>query len=244
LIIVVLLVDLDRLRRLVVELHAQPALRRRDRQLSIAQLAHEVEGLLRRPLVRHAKRVVRDALLDRRTHLRRRAKESIRRHETLDALMRTMEVVGVDEELDPSLTVGEVREDRLREKLVPERLPEALDLAERLRMLRPTLDVTDALASQLLLEFRLASPRRVLPTLVGEDLARSAVGCDSPSQRLHHELASLMVRECVRDEKTRVVVHEAREVQPVVASQQKREDVRLPHLIRLRALEASHRMLA
>lgn len=188
------------MRRLVVELHTQPSLRRRDRQLSIAETAHEVEGLSRRPLVRHAKRVVRDALLDRGTHLRCRAKETIRRHETLDALMRTVEVVGVDEEFDAPLTVGEVRKDRLGEKLVPECLPEALDLAERLRMLRTALDVPDALASQLLLEFSLAAPRRVLATLVGENLARRAVGSDAASQRLHHELAALMVRQRVRDD--------------------------------------------
>lgn len=236
--------ELDRLRRLVVDLHAQPSLRRRDRQLAIAELAHEIEGLSRRSLVRHAKRVVGDALLDRGTHLRSRAEESVRRHQALDALMRTMEVVGVDEELDAALAVGEVREDRLREKLVPERLPEALDFAERLRVLRPALDVSDAFASKLLLEFGLAAPRRVLATLVGEDLARRAVGGDATSQRLHHELAALVVRKCVRDDEARVVVHEAGEVEPVVSSQQKREDVGLPELVRLRSLEATHRMLA
>jgi hypothetical protein len=236
--------NLDRLRRLVVELHAQPSLRRRDRQLAIAELAHEVEGLSRRPLVRHAQRVVRDALLDRRAHLGCCAEESIRRHETLDALMGTMEVVRVDEEFDAPLTVGEVGEDGFGEKLIPKRLPKTLDLSERLRMLRAALDVTDAFASQLLLEFRLAPPRRVLSSLVGQDLARRTVRRDAASQRLHHELAPLVVGQRVRDDEARVVVHEAGEVEPIVASKQKREDVRLPELVRLRSLEASHGMLA
>lgn len=53
-----------------------------------------------------------------------------------------------------------------------------------------------------------------------------------------------MVREVVRDDEPRVVVHERREVEPLVTAEQEREDVRLPHLIRLRALEATRWMLA
>jgi hypothetical protein len=41
-----------------------------------------------------------------------------------------------------------------------------------------------------------------------------------------------------------VVVHERRQVQPLVPSQEEGEDVRLPQLIRLCPLESSWRMLA
>jgi hypothetical protein len=41
-----------------------------------------------------------------------------------------------------------------------------------------------------------------------------------------------------------VVVHEARQVQPLVAPEQEREDVRLPQLVGLGALEAPHGVLA
>jgi hypothetical protein len=53
-----------------------------------------------------------------------------------------------------------------------------------------------------------------------------------------------MVRRRVRDDETRVVVHEDRQVHALVASEQKRENVRLPELIRSRPLESTRRMLS
>jgi hypothetical protein len=52
------------------------------------------------------------------------------------------------------------------------------------------------------------------------------------------------MRQRVRHDKARVVVHERRQVQPLVPSQKEGEDVRLPQLIRLCPLESSWRMLA
>ncbi len=158
--------------------------------------------------------------------------------------MGTVEVVGVDEEAEPLRAIGVVREDGAGEKLVPQRLPEALHLADGLRVLRPALDVPDAIASQLALEVRLAPPRRVLPALVGEDLLRSAVGGEAPGERLHHQLRALVVRQRVRDDEARVVVHERRQVEPLMASEQEREDVRLPELVGAGPLEASVRVIA
>ena len=59
----------------------------------------------------------------------------------------------------------------------------------------------------------------------------------------NRSVVSVLMRQCCRDEKARVVVHECRQVQALVASKQKREDVRLPHLIRRRALEAARPVL-
>jgi len=158
--------------------------------------------------------------------------------------VRPLEVVGVDEELNTTLAIGEVRKHRLREKLVPQRLPEALNLPERLRVLRPALDVPDALAAELLLEVRLTPPRRVLAALVGQYLARRAVRRDAATQRLHHQVGLLMVRERPRHEIPRVVVHERRDVEALVSPQEESEDVRLPQLVRLRALEATRTVFA
>jgi hypothetical protein len=58
--------------------------------------------------------------------------------------MRTLEVVVREVVLEPALRIDEVRKHRAAEKLVPQRLPEALDLAECLRMLRSTTNVLDA----------------------------------------------------------------------------------------------------
>lgn len=176
--------------------------------------------------------------------MRRSAEEAVRRHEPLDALVRSLEVVAVDEERDAPAAVGEVGEDRARQKLLPQRLPETLHLAERLRVLRPALDVPDALTPQLALEVRLAPPRRVLPPLVSQNLLGRPVLCDAPSQRLHHELGALMVCERVADDEARVVVHEGRQVQPLVASEQEGEDIGLPELVGRRALEAPLGVLA
>src|SRR5205814_5929976 len=107
-------------------------------------------------------------------------------------LMRAAEVVGLDEEADPPLAVLEVREDRPREKLLPQRLPEALDLAQRLRMVRPALDVPDALAAQLFLEIRVTAPGHVLAPLVRQHLPRSAVLRDPTSQRFQHQRRALV----------------------------------------------------
>lgn len=210
--------ELDRLRCRVAELHAQSGALRRDRQVSIAQPADQIEGLARLLLEGEPQRVVLDVLLDGGAYVRRRAEVPIGGHQSIDALMWPLEVVAVDEKPEPTSAVGEVREDGAREKLLPQGLPESLDLAERLRVLRAALDVADTLTTQLLLEVRLAAPRRVLPPLVRKDLLGRTVVGDPASQRLHHQHRALMVREGEGHDEARVVVHEGRQVQALVAT--------------------------
>ena len=226
------------------ELHLQRVTLRRDGHVAIAEAADEIKRFARRLLARQTHLVVTHALLDRCTHVRRSAEESVRRHETFERLVRALEVVRVDEMHDATVAIGEVRKHRARQKLVPERLPEALDFAERLRMLRPALHVPDAVLAELFFEFRLAAPRGVLPALVRQHFLRRAVLRYPARQRLHHQVRLLVMRERKRHDVPRVVVHEAHEVEPLVLAQQKREDVALPKLIGLRPLEASRRMLA
>jgi hypothetical protein len=232
------------LRLLVSHLHAQAAAGRCDRQVPVAQTADQVEGLACRLLERQAPRVLGDALLDRLTHLRRRPEEAVGRHQALDALVRTLEVVRVHEESEASFAVREVGKHRPTQEFLPQCLPESLHLAQRLRMLRPALDVPNALPTKLLLEVRLPTPRRVLAPLVRQDLLRCPVRRDAAGQCLHHQHRPLMVRERPRHDEARVVIHEGCQVQPLVASEQKREDVRLPHLIGRRPLEATRPVLS
>jgi len=231
-------------RLLVADPDLQSAALGGDAEVAIAESSNEIERFSCRLLVRESHRVGGDVLLHRRAHVWRRAEESIRRNEAVEPLMSALEIVGVHEELDAPVAVSEVREDGAGQKLVPKRLPEALDLAERLRVLGPTLDVADAVRLELTLEVRFATPRRVLPTLVGEDFARLAVSGDAALERLHHELGPLMVSQVVRDDEARMVVHEGGHVEALVAAQQEREDVRLPELIGLRALEPPRRVFA
>jgi hypothetical protein len=173
--IVLLLAKIDRFGLLVAELHLQASSRRRDAHVAVAETPDQVKGLSRRLLVRQPKRVLGDPALDRFTHLRRRAKESVRRHQSRQRLVRSLEIVRLHKQVETPLAIRKIAKHGSGQKLVPQRLPEALNLAECLWMLRPTLDMPHPLPSQLLLEFRLPAPRRVLPPLVRQDFPRHSI---------------------------------------------------------------------
>ncbi len=217
-------------------LQSRPA--RVDAQVLVAQPAHQVEGLARRLLARESERVRGHRRLDRGSHLRRRAEEAIGGRHALEPLVRTLEVVVLHEERRAPLAIVEVGEYRARQELLPHRLPEALDLAAGLRVVRSALHVRDAVALELLLEGGGTPPGRVLPPLVGQDLARGSEVCDAARERLHHERALLVMRHHQAHQVARVIVHEGRHVDALVAAQQEREEIRLPQLVGLGALEA------
>jgi hypothetical protein len=148
------------------------------------------------------------------------------------------EVVGLDEERHTALAVLKVRKDRPREKFLPQRLPKTLDLPQGLRMVRPALDVTDALTMKLGLEIGVSAPGNVLAPLIRQHLSRSAVLRNPPRQRLQDQRRSLVMRHYQRHKVPRVVVHEGGHVKTLMPAQEKREDVRLPELVRLRSLES------
>jgi hypothetical protein len=216
----------------------QAAAARCDREVPVTQAAHEVEGLPWRLLARKTQSVLRHRRLDRRAHLRRGAEEAVRGGKTLHRLVRPLEVVVLNEERGSPLAIIEVGEYGARQELLPHRLPEALDLAAGLRMMRPALHMANAVAAKLLLEPRLAAPGGVLPALVSQDLARRAVVGYGACQSLHHERAPLVVRHHQAHQVARMIIEERRHVDPLVLAQQEGEEIRLPELIRLGALEA------
>lgn len=227
----------------VADVHLQALFARRNRQPLIAQLTDDVKRLPRWLLERQAQLVRRDRTLDLGPHVRRDSKVAVRGHVTVERLMRPLEVVVTHVVLEPPLRILGVREDGATQELVPQRLPEALCLAERLRMLRPTADVVDAPPRQHLLEFGLAAPHRVLPTVVGQDLRRLTVRRVAALEGLHHQRRLLVMRHRVPHDEAAVVIHEHAHVQPLCTPQPKREDVRLPKLIRCRTLEAPRQVL-
>jgi len=152
--------------------------------------------------------------------------------------MRTLEVVMLDKEPDAPLAVLEVGKHGAGQQLLPQRLPEALDLAAGLRMMRPALHVPDAVTLELGLELGGTTPAGVLPALVGQDLARRPILRDPARQGLQHQTAPLVMRQRQTHQITRVIIQERRHVQPLVLAQQEREQVRLPQLVRLGTLEA------
>jgi hypothetical protein len=224
----------------IAELDAQSATGCRDAEVLVPEATDQVEGFLRWLLLREAECVGLHLRLDGRADMRCRSEEPIGRHEALDALMGALKVVVLDKQGQSAQAVSEVGKHRLAQKLLPQRLPEPLDLAERLRMLRSALAVRDTVSAQLLLELRFATPRRVLPTLIGEHLARLSVLGDTPLERLHDQARLLVMGHRPRHQVARVVVHEADEVHALMASQLEGEDVALPELVWLGALEASH----
>jgi len=132
----------------VADLYAKRTSGRGDAEVLIAEAADQIERLLDRLLLREPERVGLYLRLDGGTYLRRSPEEAIRWDQTVECLMGALEVVVLDEELDSPKSVGEVSKDRLAKKILPERFPEAFDLAERFGMLRSTLAVFDAMASK------------------------------------------------------------------------------------------------
>jgi hypothetical protein len=215
-----------------------------DRQPLIAELSDDVKRFTWWLFESEPELVGGDRALDLSAHVRRRLEKAIGRYESVERLVRPLEVVMTDEVIQTPLRIDDVREHGAAEKLVPERLPEALDLAERLRMLWPTADVLHAQTREQLFELRLAAPDRVLTTVVGQHLRRRSVRGDAALECLHHQRRLLVMRERVTYDEATVVVHEHAHVQPLRAPQPKREDVRLPELIRRCSFEATGCVLA
>jgi len=239
----IVLLEWNRLARLA-DVHFEPLLSRGDRQALVAELADHVKRFARRLLEREPQRIRRDLALDLGAHVGRGLEKPIGRYKTVECLVRPLEVVVLEVVLESLLRVDVVREDRAPEKFVPQGLPEALDLTERLRVLRPTTDVLDPEACECLFEFGLAAPHRVLTTVVRQHFGRLPVRGDAALECLHHQRRLLVMRECVPHDEAAVVVHEHAHVQTFLPAVQKREDVRLPQLVRCRPLEATRLVLA
>jgi len=222
---------------LIAHPHRQRRAARADGKRAVAELTGEVKRLPQRLLLRQAQCVLGHLRLDAGAHLTRRAEEPIRRRESFEPLVRTFKVVVLDVQRHPALAVLEVGEHRAREQLLPQRLPEPLDLPAGLRMMGPALHMLDAVALQLRLELRRSTPGGVLSALVGEDLPRRPVVCDATGQRLQHQYASLVVRHRQAHEIPGVIVQERRHIDALVPAQQERKEVRLPQLVRLGTLE-------
>lgn len=97
----------------LAHLHAERSAGSSDAEIVVAEPADQVERLLCRLLLREPERVGLDLGLDRSAHLRSSAEIAIRRHAAVDALMRSLEVVVLDVELQPTKAVGKVGEHRL-----------------------------------------------------------------------------------------------------------------------------------
>ena len=129
---------------LIAQSHVERSAARADGQRAIPELAGRDRRAFGSAALAPGAAHSPDLRLDARAHLSRRAEVPVRGRQTLDPLMGPLEVVVLDKERQPALAVLEVGEHRPREQLVPQRLPEPLDLPAGLRVMRPALHMRDA----------------------------------------------------------------------------------------------------
>ncbi len=98
------------------------------------------------------------------------------------------------------------------QELLPDRLPEAFDLAQGHGMMRSALDVVNPVLAQLRLEARGPAPTRVLAALIGEHLFGHAVFRDRRAVYFQHVLRRLAAKHVQPHHVTGVIVDKADQV--------------------------------
>jgi hypothetical protein len=148
--------------------------------------ADQVARLARFADERHLQHVFRNAFFHHLPHVVRYLVKTVRRAQTADALVRPPEIVILHPQLRTLLHILEPRKLRTAEKLLLDRLPEPLDFALRLRMVRLRTDVPDFHPVHLFLELRLTSPTRILTAVVRQHLRGRLVLRYRPPEHLKH----------------------------------------------------------
>lgn len=219
-----------------VDLHLDLAFLGAQHDGLFAEPADHVERTLRRAAQRQLLHVVRDAALDHRPQFFRDGEEPIRRAQPVETLVRTFVIVELHPPAHALLRLLEAVELGALQKLLPDRLPEPLDFAERHRMMRLAAEMMHPVFAQFLLEARLPAPRGVLPAIVGEHLLGHAVLARRRPIDFQHVLGRLATKQPQPDHIPRVVIEERDQI-GVATTEPEREDVRLPHLVGRRPLK-------
>ena len=162
--------------------------------------------------------------------------EAIGRAKAFDALMRTLVVVVFNPEPDALARGVEAFELSTGEEILPDGLPEALDFAQRHRMMRPGFEVVRAILLHLGLEAGSAAPVDVLPAIVGQHLLRRLILSSRDAEYFENIFRSVAAEEVGTDHEPGIIIHVADEI-GVTATEPEGEDVGLPHLVRGGALE-------
>lgn len=150
--------------------------------------------------------------------------------ETFDALVRPLVIIIFDPEPDALPGRLEAFELGAREELLPDALPEALDLAQRHGVMRAGLEVVGPVLLHLGLEASGAPPVDVLPAIVGEHLLGRLVFGGGDAKHLQHVLGGVAAKQIGPHDESRVIIQETDEV-GVTAPQPEGKDVGLPHLV-------------
>ena len=189
-----------------------------------------VEGRVGFAAQGHFEEVLLHARLERLAQLRLDLEEPVGGAHALDALMRAFVVVILDPELDPLAGGLEGIELGAHQEVLPDGGPEALDLAEGHRVMRPGLEVSHAILLELGLEAAGAAPGGVLAAVVGEHLLGRLILANGDPIDLDDRGRSGTAEQVRPDHEPRVIIQEGDEV-GVTSAEPEGEDVRLPHLI-------------
>jgi hypothetical protein len=205
-------VVVDGLVLLPVDAQLHAALLRLDHDRLLAQAPHHVERALGFAAEGEFQDVRLDATLDHVPQLVGDAEEAIGRAEPVQALVRAPMVVMLHPQPDPLAGRVEAVELGARQELLPDGLPEALDLAQGHRMMGPALEVMDVILLELGLETGGAPPTGELAALVGEQLLGHAVFPHRPAIHLEDVLRRLAAEDVESHDVAGVVIEEADEV--------------------------------
>jgi hypothetical protein len=174
--------------------------------------ADHVEGCLRLSTQRHLQQVFLNAGFDGFAQFSGDLKEAVRRAKTFDALMWPLMVVVTDPEPDSFPRRVEALELRTGEELLPNRFPEAFDLAQGHRVMRSGFKVVRAILLHLGLEASAAAPINILPAIVREHLFGRLVLAGSHPKHLQHVFGGVAAEQIGADQEAGIVVHEPDEV--------------------------------
>jgi hypothetical protein len=230
----------DRLLLLAVDEHLHVALLGPDHHRLLAHPPHHVEGTPGLPAQRELQDVLLDPALDHVPQLLRDAEEAVGGAEAVQRLVGPPVVVILHPEPDALAGGLEAVELGPRQELLPDGLPEALDLPQGHGVVGPALQVVDAVLLELGLEAGGTPPARELPALVGEHLLGHPVFRHCPAVDLEDVLRGLAAEDVEPHDVPRVIVKKADQV-GVLAAQTEGEDVGLPELVRRGAFEAAGR---
>jgi hypothetical protein len=120
------------------------------------------------------------------------AKKSVGGHHVVDALIGPEMIVVIHKVLESLSCLIEVKRAHPLPKLIPDRLPQALALAYRLRVMASRHHVLDSMLSKKLFEFGSPSPGKVLLSLVGKNLLRAPKALDAVQEGFHDKFSRLL----------------------------------------------------
>lgn len=220
----------------VLDLHLELPLIHAQHERLRAHPAHHVKRLLGLAIQGQLLRVFLNPRFDHLSKLLGDLEKPIRRAHPVQSLVGPLVVVILEPVAHPLLRVLEAAKLRTHQEFVPDRLPEALHLAQGHRMVRAAHQVMDLVFGQFHLEARLPSPVGVLTALVGEHLLGASILPDRPAVDLQDILGCLAAIQPQPHHVSGVIVDKADQV-GIAPAQAEGADIALPELVGGAALE-------